>query len=160
VVPEENKIHSGWSKNLFKPEFSWRRRTTIKDIIPRRYVRISFFTERIQELHIDDMLKIPKCGYNLSNFLTPIVGLPPYRYPSQQNKISGSSCRKRSMAPSEPKSGEQLAQMAPIAVVANIAIRACGIFGRYATTLSPRFTPRARSSVAIGANLIGENIPR
>ena len=50
--------------------------------------------------------------------------------------------------PRSPKSGEQHAQIAPMAVVASIAIMVSGMFGIQPTTRSPGTTPSARNCVA------------
>jgi hypothetical protein len=47
-----------------------------------------------------------------------------------QNSTLGVSCLNRSSTPRQPKSGEQLAQIAAMLVVASIATTACGMFGR------------------------------
>jgi hypothetical protein len=47
-----------------------------------------------------------------------------------QNSTFGASWLNRSSAPRQPKSGEQLVQIAAMLVVASIAITACGMFGR------------------------------
>ena len=73
---------------------------------------------------------------------------PAYRYPSAQNSTRGASWLNRSITPRQPKSGEQLDQMAPMLVVASIAMTACGMFGRQDATRSPGRTPSSRSRVA------------
>ena len=50
-----------------------------------------------------------------------------------------------------PKSGEQLAQIAPMLAHASSAMTASGMFGTTATTLSPRPTPRRRNPAATAA---------
>jgi hypothetical protein len=50
--------------------------------------------------------------------------------------------------PRSPKSGEQLVQIAPMLVVASMAITVCGMFGMQEATRSPGRMPRARNWVA------------
>lgn len=55
------------------------------------------------------------------------------------------TCAKRSRTPCEPKSGEQLDQIAPRLVAASIAMTVSGMLGVYATTRSPATTPSCAS---------------
>jgi len=75
--------------------------------------------------------------------LAAVAGSRPRR-----NSTFGASWVNRSITPRQPKSGEQLAQMAPMLVVASIAMTVCGMFGMQDTTRSPGPTPIARSRVA------------
>jgi hypothetical protein len=60
-------------------------------------------------------------------------------------------CAKRSSTPATPKSGEQLDQIAPRLVVANMAITASEQFGKKPTTRSPGTTPAEWSDEAQAA---------
>ena len=58
------------------------------------------------------------------------ITLPFQWYPSAAISTLGSSCARRPMVPSAPKSGEQHAHTAPMAAAARQPITACSVFGR------------------------------
>ncbi len=73
-----------------------------------------------------------------------------------QISTEGCSWRNRSSTPRQPKSGDTLVQIAPIDVVASMAMTASGMFGSIEATRSPGWTPSSRSRVA-RARTLGPN---
>src|SRR6184192_2764629 len=103
---------------------------------------------RVQVGQVDEVLERAEARGDAAQLIAPIEGLAPVAVPVDGEEHLRRELREAVERAPLTKSGEQHAQIAPMAVVASIAIMVSGMFGIQATTRSPGSSPRARSSVA------------